>query len=128
MGAQQMIKLALTTALAAVAFSASAYAGQWNVTEANKAGIKRAQGTWTVATEGDKVTGKSEMQLDNGSVLTYKLDGELTGGVYTLKLLDRTDSKKNCVWTGKPVEGAHNVYFGEAACDGEKFMIRGGQN
>jgi len=123
-----MIKLALTTALAAAAFSASAYAAQWNVTEANKAGIKRAQGTWTVATEGDKVSGKSEMQLDNGSVLTYKLEGELTGGVYTLKLVDRTDSKKNCVWTGKPVEGARNVYFGEAACDGEKFIIRGGQN
>ncbi|HEY8126820.1 MAG TPA: hypothetical protein VIF88_15520 [Methylocystis sp.] len=123
-----MIKLALTTALAAAAFSASAYAAQWNVTEANKAGIKRAQGTWTVATEGDKVSGKSEMQLDNGSVLTYKIDGELTGGVYTLKFADRTDSKKNCVWTGKPVENAHNVYFGEVACDGEKFMIRGGQN
>jgi hypothetical protein len=128
MGAQQMIKLALTTALAAVAFSASAYAGQWNVTEANKAGIKRAQGTWTVATEGDKVSGKGEMQLDNGSVLTYKLEGELTGGAYTLKMVDRTDSKKNCVWTGKPVEGAHNVYIGEAACDGEKIVIRGGQN
>ena len=122
-----MIKLALTTALAAVAFSASAYAAQWNVTEANKAGIKRAQGTWTVATEGDKVSGKGEMQLDNGSVLTYKLEGELAGGVYTLKLVDRTDSKKNCVWTGKPVEGAVRVYSGEAACDGEKFTIRAGQ-
>ncbi|MBM3551059.1 MAG: hypothetical protein FJX45_04690 [Alphaproteobacteria bacterium] len=123
-----MIKLALTTALAAVAFSASAYAGQWNVTEANKAGIKRAQGTWSVATEGDKVSGKGELQLDNGTVLTYKLDGEFAGGVYKVKLVDRSDSKKNCVWTGKPVEGAHNVYNGEAACDGEIIVIRGGQN
>ncbi|HEY8214532.1 MAG TPA: hypothetical protein VIG36_10440 [Methylocystis sp.] len=122
-----MIKLALTTALAAVAFSASAYAAQWNVTEANKTGIKRAQGTWTVATEGDKVSGKSELQLDNGSVLTYKLDGEFKGGVYTIKLEDRTDSKKNCVWTGKAVEGARSVYSGDAACDGETFTIRAGQ-
>ncbi len=120
-----MIKLALTTALAAVAFSASAYAAQWNVTEANAAGIKRAQGTWTVATEGDKVSGKGEMQLDNGSTLTYKLDGELAGGVYTLKLVDRTDSKKNCVWTGKPLDGGR-VFTGEAACDGEKLTIRAG--
>jgi len=121
-----MIKLVLTTAVAAVAFSASAYAAQWNVTEANKAGIKRAQGTWTVATEGDKVSGKAEMQLDNGTMLTYKLEGELAGGVYTLKLVDRTDTKKNCVWTGKPVESANRVYTGEAACDGEKFTIRAG--
>lgn len=124
-----MIKLALTTAVAVVSFGATAFAAQWSVTEQSAVGIKRASGTWTVATEGDKVSGKSELQLDNGTPLTYKLEGSVAGGVYTVNLVDRSDSKKNCVWTGKPVEaaGGHGaVLNGEVACDGEKFSIRAG--
>jgi hypothetical protein len=120
-----MIKLALTTAAAVVAFSASAYAGAWNVTEQAMSGIKRANGTWTLATEGDKVSGKADLQLDNGTVLSYKLDGAVAGGVYTVKLVDRTDGKKDCVWTGKPNENSR-VYSGEVVCGGEKFTIRAG--
>lgn len=125
-----MIKHALTVA-ALLALSAPAFAGQWSVTESSKAGIKSSSGTWTVATEGDKVTGKAEMQNDKGSLLTYKLEGEVAGGVYTLKLVDRTDDKKNCVWTGKPakIDGGHGAVFdGVAACDGSKFTIRAGVN
>ncbi len=122
-----MIKLALTTAAAVVAFSASAYAASFNVTEVAPSGIKRANGTWTLTTEGDKVSGKGDMQLDNGSVQTYKIDGKIEGGVYTLNLTDRTDGKKDCVWTGKPNEGG-KVYNGEVVCAGEKFAIRAGVN
>ena len=35
-------------------------------------------------------SGKGDMQLDNGTVLTYKLDGKVEGGVYTVNLVDRT--------------------------------------
>jgi hypothetical protein len=79
-----MIKLALMTAVSVVAISASAFAGTWNVTEVATSGIKRANGTWTVATEGGKVSGKGEMQLDNGTVLAYKLNGKVERGLYTV--------------------------------------------
>jgi hypothetical protein len=125
MGVKQMIKLALTTGAALVAFSATAFAAGWSVTEISPVGIKRANGTWTVATEGDKVSGKADLQLDNGSTLTYKVEGKVEGGVYTLNLVDRTDGKKDCVWTGKPNEGAR-VYNGDVACGSEKFSIRAG--
>lgn len=120
-----MIKLALTTAAAVVAFGAPAFAAGWNVTEIASSGIKRANGTWTLTTEGDKVSGKADLQLDNGSVLSYKLDGAVAGGVYTVKLVDRTDGKKDCVWTGKPNETGR-VYNGDVACGSEKFSIRAG--
>jgi len=122
-----MIKLALTTAVAVVAFSASAFAGsaKWNATEISTSGIKSSSGTWTVVTEGDKVSGKGDMQLDSGSVLTYKLEGSVAGGVYTLKLVDRSDAKKDCVWTGKPNDTGR-VLNGEVACEGSKFSIRAG--
>lgn len=120
-----MIKLVLTTAVAVVAFSASAYAAGFSVTEIAASGIKRANGTWTLKTEGDKVTGKADMQLDNGTVITYTLDGKIEGGVYTVNLNDRTDGKKDCVWTGTAKEGA-KVYEGPVTCGSEKFVIRAG--
>jgi len=125
MGAKQMIKLALTTAVAVVAFSASAFAASYSVTEIASSGIKRANGAWTLATEGDKVSGKADLQLDNGSVVTYKLDGKVEGGVYTLNLTDRTDGRKDCVWTGKPNESG-KVLEGPVTCGSEKFSIRAG--
>lgn len=120
-----MIKLALTTAVAVVAFSASAFAASYSVTEISSSGIKRANGTWKLTTEGDKVAGAADMQLDNGSVITYKLDGKVEGGVYTLNLKDRTDGKKDCVWTGKPNESG-KVFEGPVQCGSEKFSIRAG--
>lgn len=120
-----MIKLALTTAVAVVAFSASAYAAGFAVTEIALSGIKRANGSWTVTTEGDKVTGNANMQLDNGTVQTYKIDGKNEGGVLTLNLTDRTDGRKDCVWVGKPNETG-KVYNGEVTCGSEKFTIRAG--
>lgn len=120
-----MIKLALTAAAAVVAMSVPAFADAWNVTEIASSGIKRANGTWTISVQGDKVAGKADLQLDNGSVLTYKLDGTVAGGAYTVKLVDRSDDKKDCVWTGKPNENAR-VYNGEVACANGKFSIRAG--
>jgi hypothetical protein len=67
------------------------------------------------------------LQFDNGKTLDYKLDGTLEGEVYTIKLVDRTDDKKNCVWTGKPAAtAAGRVLSGDTVCDGSKFSIRAG--
>ena len=122
-----MIKLAMTTAAVALAMTTGALAEKWSVTEQASSGIKYASGTWTLGAEGDKVNGKAELQLDNGSMLMYKLEGTVAGGVYTINLVGRDDGKKNCVWTGKANEGAGGkVYNGEAVCDGVKFLVRGG--
>ena len=126
-----MIKHALTAAAAVLALTASASAAQWSVTEASTTGIKSAQGTWTLATDGDKVSGKAELQTDKGSMVSYKIDGAVAADVYTLKLVDRPDGKNNCVWTGKPAKtaGGHGAVFeGEVACDGSKFVIKAGVN
>jgi hypothetical protein len=120
-----MIKLALTTAVAVVAFSATAFAANYSVTEISTSGIKRANGTWSLNAEGDKVSGKAELQLDNGTPVTYKIDGKVEGGVYTLNLADRTDGRKDCVWTGKANDSG-KVLEGPVACGSEKFVIRAG--
>jgi long-subunit fatty acid transport protein len=125
MGAKQMIKLALTTAVAVVAFSASAFAATFSVTEISSVGIKKANGTWTLSTDGGKIAGKADMQLDNGSPITYKLDGKVEGGVYTVTLADRTDGRKDCVWTGK-TNDTGKVVEGPVVCGSEKFVIRAG--
>ncbi len=117
------MKKHILTALAFAALSGSAFAADWNVTEESAAGIKSAQGVWAVKTEGDKVTGTATMQLQNGNPLSYKLDGTVAGGVYTVNLVDRTDDKKGCVWTGKEVGGGKGL-TGEAQCQGSKMTIR----
>lgn len=124
-----MIKLVLTTAAMAVAMTASAYAGNasWNVTEQSMSGIKSTQGTWMVATDANnKVTGSATLQFNNGDTLTYKLDGEVANSVYTINLVDRSDGKKKCVWSGKAMDAAGHVMAGEAVCDGGKFYIKAG--
>ncbi len=120
-----MIKLALTTAVAVVALTASAFAASYSVTEISTSGIKRANGTWKLTTEGDKVSGNADLQLDNGTVVTYKIDGKVEGGVYTVNLNERSDGKKDCVWTGKPNQTG-KVYEGPVQCGSEKFSIRAG--
>jgi hypothetical protein len=125
-----MIKHALAV-VAFVALNSTAFAAQWSVSEASAAGIKSYEGTWTLTTDGAKVTGKADLQNDKGALLNYKIEGEVAGDVYTLKLVDRTDGKKNCVWTGKQAKtvAGHGVaYDGEVACDGSKFAIRAGVN
>jgi len=119
-----MIKLALTTA-AAVIISTSAFAASFAVTEIAKSGIKKANGVWTVSGEGDKVSGTAALQLDNGTPVTYKLSGKLEGNVYTLTLADRTDGKKDCVWTGKAGENG-KVFEGPVVCGSDQFVIRAG--
>jgi hypothetical protein len=121
-----MIKLAMTTALAALAMTTGALADKWSVTEQAASGIKYSSGTWTLGAEGDKVTGKAELQLDNGTMLNYKLEGTVSGGVYTLNFVGRDDGKKNCVFTGKPSASNARVYAGEAVCEGQTLTIRGG--
>lgn len=125
-----MIKIALTTTAIGLAMcvAAAAETTKWSTTETNAVGIKVASGTWTLNNDGGKLSGSANMQFDNGKTLEYKLDGTAEGEAYTLNLVDRTDDKKNCVWTGKPAATASGrVLNGEAKCDGSKFTIRAGQ-
>ncbi len=126
-----MHKLALATAAAFLAASAPAMAASqnWNVTEESASGIKNGQGVWAVTIDGDKLSGSATMMLDNGNPLTYTLNGTIKDGVYTVKMDNRSDDKKGCVWIGHTPSGigtqTHGL-IGEAACDGVKLIIRAG--
>jgi opacity protein-like surface antigen len=121
-----MNKSALAVA-AFLALSAPASAATWLVTEENTGGIKGAQGSWTVKTEGGKISGDASMQMDNGSTLTYKVEGTAEGTNYTITFSDRTDGKKNCVWKGHPPSSGGQQargLIGYAECDGGKLIVR----
>lgn len=119
--------LAAAAAVLAISGPASAAGTTWLVTEENIAGVRGAQGSWTVKKDGDRLSGDASMQTDNGKSLTYKVDGSFEGGVYTIKLSDRSDGKKNCVWTGHaPAAGGaqSSGLLGYAECEGTKLIIR----
>ncbi len=122
------LTLATTAALLVLGISAVAETRPWNVTEENDSGIKNAQGVWTVTIDAEnKITGSADMQLFNGTPLTYKLDGSVKEGVYTVNLVDRSDGKKGCVWTGhQPTGGGQQTsgLIGYAPCEGAKLIVR----
>ena len=120
-----MIKRIAIAGAVAAAFAGTAAAADWNVTEEGASGIKNAQGVWNVTLEGDKVAGSATMQLQNGNPLSYKVEGTAEGGVYTIKLIDRTDGKKGCVWTGHAPTTGHGL-IGDAQCEGTKLLLRVG--
>ena len=125
-----MLKHTLIIAGALVALASStafAETRSWNVTEETADGIKNAQGVWTAATEGEKIAGSADMTLNAGDPLSYKLDGSVKDGVYTINLVGRSDGKKACVWSGhKPSSGGTQTsgLTGNAQCDGAKLVIR----
>jgi len=124
-----MNKLAFATAAAIAAFSASAIAAtqNWNVTEENTSGVKHGQGTWALTIDGEKLDGTASLQLDNGTPLTYSLEGTSKDGVFTVKLDKRSDDKKGCVWTGHAraatAAGKSTGYVGDLVCDGGVKLI-----
>ena len=124
-----MNKFAFATAAAIAAFSAPAIAAtqNWNVTEENTAGVKHGQGTWAVTIDGEKLNGSASLQLDNGTPLTYSLEGTSKDGVYTVKLDKRSDDKRGCVWTGHArtatAAGHSTGYVGDLVCDGGVKLI-----
>jgi len=126
------MKRALITLAAFAAFATPALAEPltWVVTEESEAGLQSAQGSWTVVTEGDAVSGTAAMQLSNGSPLTYKVAGTFKDGAYTIELTDRSDSKKGCIWTGHPPHAGGTQtkgFVGFAPCSGGvKLIIRTG--
>ncbi len=125
-----MRNLTLITAVAIAAFSAPAMAASqsWNVTEESAAGIKSAQGKWSLKSEGDALSGSAILQRDNGTEVTYNVDGAFKDGSYTVKLENRSDEKKGCVWTGHAQNatalGKATGYIGDVTCEGSKFVIR----
>jgi hypothetical protein len=122
-----MKSLTMAAVATFLAASGPAFAGVWLVTEENTGGIKGAQGSWTVKTEGAKISGEASMQMGNGSPLTYKFKGAIEGANYAITISDRTDGKKNCVWKGHPPSagGAQSSgLVGYMECDGAKLIIR----
>ena len=126
-----MTKLAFAAATAALICcgpTLALAAEQWLVTEENLGGVKGGQGNWSITREGNKVKGTAEMQADNGSMLTYKVDGEVAAnGHYTITMSDRSDDKKGCVWDGHPPSGAGSQQrglVGYAECEGVKLIVR----
>ncbi len=124
-----MRKLIFTTVAAMLVLGGSALAANesWLVTEENVAGVKGAQGAWSMRVEGSKVSGSAEMMTDKGAPLTYQVDGSVENGVYTLNITDRSDGKKGCVWSGHvPASSSSQKQglIGYAECDGAKLIIR----
>lgn len=121
-----MIKSALAAA-ALLALGAPAYAATWLVTEENTGGVKGAQGSWNVTSEGGKISGDAALQMGNGAPLTYKFEGTAEGVNYTVTFSDRSDGKKNCVWKGHPPSSGGQQargIVGYAECDGAKLIVR----
>jgi hypothetical protein len=124
MGKRTLAAVAAFFAMAGAAFAASE---NWLVTEENIAGVKGSQGTWVVSIEGSRITGSADMQAGNGGQLTYKLEGSVADGVYTVNLIDRTDGKKGCVWSGHiPAASSTQTkgLIGYAECEGSKLILR----
>ena len=124
-----MQKSIITAMAVLLGLGGSAFAGNqtWLVTEENVGGVKGAQGTWTVNVEGNKVTGVAAMQTDKGGEVSYKVEGAIADGVYTITLKDRTDGKKGCVWSGHaPAASSTQAkgLLGYAECEGTKLIIR----
>jgi len=121
-------------ALGAIAASAIILAGPafaametWLVTEENAQGVKGSQGKWTIDHEGDKLSGDADLLGDDGSALTYKLEGSVANNVYTIAIKDCSDGKKGCVWSGHaPVGGGAQIHglLGYAECEDAKLVVR----
>ncbi len=124
-----MRKLIPTAMAVLLGLCGSAFAGNetWLVTEENVGGVKGGQGPWTVNVDGNKVSGVAAMQTDKGGEVTYKIEGAIADGVYTIKMNDRSDGKKGCVWTGHaPATSSTQAkgLLGYAECEGTKLVIR----
>jgi hypothetical protein len=124
-----MNKFTAAVVASVFALCGQAYAASetWLVTEENTAGVKGSQGSWTLTVDGDKLKGAAELQTGSGGQLTYKVNGTVAGGVYTVTLEDRSDGKKGCVWTGHaPSSGGAQTQglVGYAECEGGKLIIR----
>jgi hypothetical protein len=97
------------------------------VTEESMGGVMGSQGSWAVNVEGSTVKGSAQLQLANGTPLSYNFGGEQANGVYTITLTDRTDGKKGCVWSGHAPSGASaqtQGLVGYAQCEGTKLILR----
>ncbi|ATQ69263.1 MULTISPECIES: hypothetical protein [Methylosinus] len=123
-----MLQLATKAAVALVLMSAPALAESWNVSEESNSGIKSSTGTWAVTADGDKLSGKAEMQSAEGAPTAYTFEGSKSGEVYTITIGEREDKLTGCVWTGAAPEKSDPKHFkliGKVKCSsGPGFVIR----
>lgn len=121
------LTVAAIAAIAALSGPALAAPTTWLVTEENVAGVKGAQGSWTVTVDGGKVAGDASMQSGNGNVLTYKVEGVIEGTNYTITMSDRSDGKKGCLWKGHPPSSGSSQsrgILGYAECENARLILR----
>jgi hypothetical protein len=117
-------------AFLAVCYCAPAFANSqsWNITEVDP--DNGAQGQWLVDVDGgNKLSGSTNMQFDTGAVLSYALEGSINNGAVMVNMLDRSDGKKGCVFSGNIYLNADNAshrILGEVQCKDGKFLLRGG--
>jgi hypothetical protein len=132
-GNADMMKLAVKAAVALVltAAPAAAVTQTWNVSEQSTSGIALGQGTWAVTIDGDKVSGKAEMQYDDGKPYTYSFEGAKSESGYDVTLSGRSDKKDGCVWSGRLPKGADPQALklaGKVQCaTGGAFTIKSSQ-
>lgn len=123
------VGLLLPAVIASLMVSRPALAASetWLVKEESTSGVTGSQGNWNVNSADGKLTGAAEMQTDNGASLTYKLEGEVAQGVYTVRMTERSDGKKGCVWSGHVPSGAgaqtHGL-VGYVECENTKLIVR----
>jgi hypothetical protein len=129
----KMMKLAVKSAVALVltVAPAAAVTQTWNVSEQSTSGIALGQGTWAVTIDGDKVSGKAEMQYDDGKPYTYSIEGAKSESGYDVTLSGRSDKKDGCVWSGRLPNGADPKSLklaGKVQCaTGGAFVIKSSQ-
>jgi hypothetical protein len=86
---------------------AFAHSQSWNITEADP--DHRAQGHWLVNIDGNKLNGATNMLFDTGAALYYLLEGSINNGEVKVSLLNRSDGRKDCVFSGNVSLNADNA-------------------
>ena len=126
-----MARLApIATAFLTVLCCAPAFANSqsWNITEADP--DHGAQGQWLVnIDDSNKLSGSTNMQFDTGATLSYTLDGSINSEALKVNMLNRSDGKTDCVFSGNISLNADNMshrILGEVQCSEGKFLLRGG--
>jgi hypothetical protein len=124
----RLVRIFLTSLTVLFGQTALAASQSWNITEVDP--DNGAQGQWLVNVEsGNKLNGSTNMQFDTGAMLTYKLDGSISNGAISVNLIDRSDGRKDCVFSGNvslnPDKVSHKI-LGEVKCADAKFYLRGG--
>lgn len=126
-----MIKLVLAATVPLGLIGSSAMAGEqvWNVTEVAES-VPGAQGQWHLTVDGEKASGKANLQTHTGALVTYGLEGTLGGAQFAFTMTQREDGKNGCAVSGHTTlndDQRSHRFVGEVRCEHNvKFYVKGG--